>query len=179
MSFTGNSGTGKTTMALKMAGLLHRLGYVRKGHLVSVIRDDLVGQYIGHAGARTWWSSWPAMPTAWTGSFRQTRLPLAHHIEVPDYADADLARISEAMLAAQGYGFDAGARTAMAEPAPGAAAFRQYPVDPQCAGPGAAAAGEPVFSAAAPVDAAALSTMTEADLRPSRVFPGGLDGGRG
>lgn len=55
------------------------------------------------------------MLTAWTGSFRQSRLPLAHHIEVPDYADADLARISEAMLAAQGYGFDTGARTAMAE----------------------------------------------------------------
>lgn len=166
MSFTGNPGTGKTTVALRMADILHRLGYVRRGHLVSVTRDDLVGQYIGHTAPKTKEILKRAMGgvlfideayylyrpenerdygqeaieillqvmenqredlvviVAGYGDRMETfftsnpgfRSRIAHHVEFPDFSEAELIAIGEAMLERQNYRFSADAL----------AAFRDY-----------------------------------------------------
>ena len=223
MSFTGNPGTGKTTVAMRMAQILHRLDYVRKGHLVAVTRDDLVGQYIGHTAPKTKEVLKKAMGgvlfideayylyrpenerdygqeaieillqvmenqrddlvviLAGYGDRMDTFFRsnpglssrVAHHLAFPDYRPEELLGIGDRMLADMNYRFDAEAR----------AAFAEY-LARRIAQPHFANArrvrnaldrmrlrqASRLIAIHGTVDAAALATITEADIRASRVF---------
>lgn len=229
MSFTGNPGTGKTTVALRMAKILHGLGFVRRGQVISVTRDDLVGQYIGHTAPKTKEILKKAMGgvlfideayylhrpdnerdygqeaieillqvmenqredlvvilagygermTSFFASNPGFRSRIAHHIEFPDYAEAELLVIAELMLRERGYRFSAAAREA----------FEKYI---------ALRRNQPFFSNARSIrnavdrirlrqadrlvsdldrmlDVTDLETIDPIDVLASRVFSGGAD----
>ncbi len=165
MSFTGHPGTGKTTVALRMAKILHSLGYVRHGHLIVATRDDLVGQYVGHTAPKTkevlkramggvlfideaYYLYRPENERDYGQEAIEILLQVmenqrddlvvilagykdrmdtffqanpgfhsrvAHHLDFPDYSQAELMAIADMMLNQQRYAFDEGSRRAFAE----------------------------------------------------------------
>ncbi|ATE60885.1 CbbX protein [Thauera sinica] len=223
MSFTGNPGTGKTTVALRMAEILHRLGYCRRGHIVAVTRDDLVGQYIGHTAPKTRDVLKRAMGgvlfideayylyrpenekdygqeaieillqvmenqrddlvvilAGYAGRMERffesnpgMKSRIAHHVDFPDYTDAELAEIARRMLAGWNYRFDEPARRA----------FDDY-IALRRSRPHFANARSirnaldrmrlrqalRLFERGGLVDAEMLATIAEADVRASRHF---------
>ena len=165
MSFTGNPGTGKTTVAMRMAEVLKQLGYVRKGHLVAVTRDDLVGQFIGHTAPKTkevlkkamggvlfideaYYLYRPENERDYGAEAIEILLQvmenqrddlvvilagyknrmdtffnsnpgmasrIAHHIDFPDYSEAELMQIAQLMLGKLNYSFDDSAASAFTD----------------------------------------------------------------
>jgi probable Rubsico expression protein CbbX len=223
MSFTGNPGTGKTTVAMRIAEILHRLGFVRKGHLIAVTRDDLVGQYIGHTAPKTkevlkramggvlfideaYYLYRPENERDYGQEAIEILLQvmenqrddlvvilagykermdtffrsnpgfssrIAHHIDFPDYSSAELGSIAAGMLERMQYRLDPAA----------ALAFDEY-IERRQRLPHFANArsirnaldrarlrqASRLVALPGPVDAVDLSTITEQDIRASRVF---------
>jgi probable Rubsico expression protein CbbX len=223
MSFTGNPGTGKTTVAQRIAEILHRLGFVRKGHLISVTRDDLVGQYIGHTAPKTkevlkramggvlfideaYYLYRPENERDYGQEAIEILLQvmenqrddlvvilagyknrmdtffrsnpgfssrIAHHIDFPDYSGAELESIAAGMLERMQYRFDAAATAAFSEyieRRQGLPHFANARSVRNALDRARLRQASRLCAAAGAVDAVALSTITEQDIRASRVF---------